>query len=63
MIAALLSIIVAILKRFDSEKFHNLGWILNHFAIGFVTGTLFCDIIKMNLGLDPALSVNDTLKS
>lgn len=32
--------------------------ILNHVALAFVTGAMFCDVIKMNFGLDPAIAVN-----
>ncbi|RZC34538.1 ninjurin-1, partial [Asbolus verrucosus] len=56
--AALLSIVVSILLTYEDEKFANLSWILNYISLGFVTGALFCDVIKMNFGLDPAVAVN-----
>ncbi|KAJ8969458.1 hypothetical protein NQ317_008790 [Molorchus minor] len=56
--AALLSVIVAILRVSTDEKLDMLAWILNHISLGFVTAALFSDIIKMNFGLDPAIAVN-----
>ncbi|XP_015836955.1 ninjurin-2 isoform X3 [Tribolium castaneum] len=58
--AALLSIVVSIMQTYEDEKIKNLSWILHHVSLGFVTGALFCDIIKMNFGLDPAVAVNVT---
>ncbi|KAF5278794.1 hypothetical protein FQA39_LY18352 [Lamprigera yunnana] len=58
--AAFLSILMAIFKMHEDPKLKLTAEILNHVALGFVTGTLFCDIIKMNFGLDPAVAVNMT---
>ncbi|KAK4885668.1 hypothetical protein RN001_001939 [Aquatica leii] len=60
--AALLSIIMGILKMHEDPKQKLVADILNHVALGFVTGTLFCDVIKMSFGLDPAVAVNITNK-
>ncbi|XP_030749773.1 ninjurin-2 isoform X3 [Sitophilus oryzae] len=59
--AGLLSVFIAVLRTYHQEKINTLLTILNQISLGFVTGTLFCDIIKMNFGLDPALAVNDTV--
>jgi hypothetical protein len=40
-----------------SELHRRVANILNGFALGFVVATLFCNVIKMNFGLDPALPV------
>ncbi|KAF5299922.1 hypothetical protein FQR65_LT09317 [Abscondita terminalis] len=61
--AGLLSIIMGILKMHEDPKQIMIAEILNHVALGFVTGTLFCDVIKMNFGLDPAVAVNITKNS
>ncbi|XP_074027380.1 ninjurin C isoform X6 [Leptinotarsa decemlineata] len=59
--AALLSIIVGILRGYEDEKLETLSWLLNQISLGFVTGTLFCEVIKMNFGLDPAIHINNTI--
>ncbi|XP_019758169.1 ninjurin-1 isoform X3 [Dendroctonus ponderosae] len=59
--AGLLSVLIGILKSYDSTQIDVIIPILNQIALGFVTGALFCDIIKMNFGLDPALPVNSSL--
>jgi hypothetical protein len=61
--AALLSIVVALLQSSEDGKLNVLGWVLHHVSLGFVTGALFCDVIKMNFGLDPALRFNVTVKT
>ncbi|XP_031329348.1 ninjurin-2 isoform X2 [Photinus pyralis] len=58
--AALLSLVMATMTIQQSTKQNTVAEILNHVALGFVTGALFCDIIKMNFGLDPAVAVNIT---
>ncbi|ENN78075.1 hypothetical protein YQE_05229, partial [Dendroctonus ponderosae] len=55
--AGLLSVLIGILKSYDSTQIDVIIPILNQIALGFVTGALFCDIIKMNFGLDPALPI------
>lgn len=32
---------------------------LYHISVGMMTGVVFCDVIKMTFGLDPALSQED----
>ncbi|XP_066263132.1 ninjurin-1-like isoform X1 [Euwallacea similis] len=58
--AGLLSVLIAIMRSYDDDKIDPIVAILNQIALGFVTGALFCDIIKMNFGLDPAIALNTT---
>lgn len=51
---------MGMLKIDQDPKQNLIAEILNHIALGFVTGALFCDVIKMNFGLDPAVAVNYT---
>lgn len=60
--AALISVISAILMVNEGSKYCLIAAILNQISLGFVTGALFCDVIKMNFGLDPAIAVNVTIK-
>ncbi|XP_076269151.1 ninjurin-1-like isoform X1 [Rhynchophorus ferrugineus] len=57
----LLSILVGVLKSYEQRKLDLIITILNQISLGFITGALFCDVIKMNFGLDPAVAVNHTL--
>lgn len=61
--AALIALVVAILRTYEDEKINILVWILNSVSLGFVTCALFCDIIKMSFGLDPAIAINETRKN
>ncbi|XP_060528973.1 ninjurin-2-like isoform X6 [Cylas formicarius] len=54
--AGLLSVMIAVLRTHQDESSKMLAWILNHISLAFVTGTLFCDVVKMNFGLDPAIA-------
>lgn len=49
---------MSVLKLHKTRKSDTVANILNHVALGFVTGALFCDVVKMNFGLDPAVAVN-----
>lgn len=53
---------MAVLKIWEDEKFETVANILNQISLGFVTGALFSEIVKMNFGLDPAIAVNVTLE-
>lgn len=59
----MLSIFVGFLKVRDDEQSETVTGILNQISLAFVTGAMFCDIIKMNFGLDPAIPVNITTDS
>ncbi|KFB36199.1 AGAP002124-PA-like protein [Anopheles sinensis] len=53
--AALLAVILTLVNLHGGEVQRKVANILNHFSLGFVVVALFCDIIKMNFGLDPAI--------
>ncbi|XP_050315874.1 ninjurin-1 isoform X2 [Anthonomus grandis grandis] len=58
--AGLLSILVSILRSYNDDKIDMIVAIVNQIALAFVTGALFCDVIKMNFGLDAAIAVIKT---
>jgi hypothetical protein len=53
--AAILAVILSLLNLHLGEWQRNLANVLNHISLGLVVVALFCDIIKMNFGLDPAV--------
>ncbi|XP_049286643.1 ninjurin-2 isoform X3 [Anopheles funestus] len=53
--AALLAVILTLVNLHGGEVQRKVANILNHFSLGFVVVALFCDVIKMNFGLDPAI--------
>ncbi|XP_035893077.1 ninjurin-2 isoform X4 [Anopheles stephensi] len=53
--AALLAVILTLVNLHGGEVQRKVANILNHFSLGFVVVALFCDVIKMNFGLDPAV--------
>ncbi|XP_045528302.1 ninjurin-2 isoform X2 [Pieris brassicae] len=57
--AGILALITSSLNADSHKKITN--W-LNQISVGLMTGVIFCDVIKMNFGLDPALSEHDYLK-
>lgn len=59
--AALLAVTMGILRIHEDVKQNKIVEITNHVALGFVTGALYCDVVKMNFGLDPAVADNATL--
>lgn len=61
MSAAILSVVVTAMRQYEGETLNQISWILNHLSIAFVTGALFCDVVKMSFGLDPAVAINNTL--
>lgn len=54
---------MAALRMHEEKKQESIANILNHVALALVTGALFCDVIKMNFGLDPAIAINTTIIS
>ncbi|XP_022911011.1 ninjurin-2 isoform X4 [Onthophagus taurus] len=58
--AAVLSIMIGTINVWNDHKHNLIAGYMNHVALGFVTSALFCDVIKMNFGLDPAVAVNAT---
>ncbi|XP_065081787.1 ninjurin-2 isoform X4 [Ochlerotatus camptorhynchus] len=53
--AALLAVILTLVNFHKGELQQRVANILNHFSLAFVVVALFCDVIKMNFGLDPAV--------
>ncbi|XP_040175506.1 ninjurin-2 isoform X5 [Anopheles arabiensis] len=53
--AAMLAVILTLVNLHGGEVQRKVANILNHFSLGFVVVALFCDVIKMNFGLDPAI--------
>ncbi|EAT45325.1 AAEL003398-PA, partial [Aedes aegypti] len=51
----LLAVILTLVNFHKGEVQQRVANILNHFSLAFVVTALFCDIIKMNFGLDPAV--------
>lgn len=47
------------LKILEDTSHAAIGNILNHISVGLVTCALFCDVVKMNFGLDPAVAVSE----
>lgn len=60
MSAALLTVLMAIYRMHENKRQEVIANILNHVSLACVTGVLFCDVIKMNFGLDPAIAYNIT---
>ncbi|KXJ73587.1 hypothetical protein RP20_CCG015458 [Aedes albopictus] len=54
--AALLAVILTLVNFHKGELQQRVANILNHFSLAFVVTALFCDIIKMSFGLDPAIA-------
>ncbi|XP_055311206.1 ninjurin-2 isoform X3 [Sitodiplosis mosellana] len=54
-IAALLSVILSTVDITKSNKQRELANRLSHLSLGFVLVSTFCNVIKMNFGLDPAI--------
>ncbi|XP_035773347.1 ninjurin-2-like isoform X4 [Anopheles albimanus] len=53
--AAMLAVILTLVNLHAGELQQKVANILNHFSLGFVVVALFCDVIKMSFGLDPAV--------
>lgn len=53
-----MALIVSILDLNHSNKHRRMATTFTHLSIGFVFVAVFCDIIKMNFGLDPAIPVD-----
>lgn len=51
----MLAVILTLVNLHGGEVQRKVANILNHFSLGFVVVALFCDVIKMNFGLDPAI--------
>ncbi|CAG9795561.1 unnamed protein product [Diatraea saccharalis] len=59
--AGILAIVMTFLDVENSDKQKKISYTLYHASVGMMTGVVFCDVMKMTFGLDPALSVKDSL--
>lgn len=53
--AAFLAVILTRLSLNENTQHRNIANTLTHVSMGLVFVALFCDVIKMNFGLDPAI--------
>lgn len=58
--AGVLALIISSLDGENSQKQKKIADWLYHSSIGLMTGMVFCDVLKMTFGLDPALSEQDS---
>ncbi|CAG4947796.1 unnamed protein product [Colias eurytheme] len=56
--AGILALVISSLNADNYKQKKIANW-LYHISVGLMTGVIFCDVIKMNFGLDPALSEHD----
>lgn len=59
--AGVLALIISSLDGEANPKHKKIADGLYHTSVGMMTGVIFCDVIKMTFGLDPALSLQDYL--
>ncbi|CAH2042606.1 unnamed protein product, partial [Iphiclides podalirius] len=58
-IAGILALIISSLDGEHNEKQKKMADGLYHVSLALMTGVVFCDVIKMTFGFDPALSEQD----
>lgn len=58
-VAACLALILTRLSLSEDCRQRKVANVLTHISIGFIFVALFCDVIKMNFGLDPAVPVTE----
>ncbi|XP_028166944.1 ninjurin-2 isoform X1 [Ostrinia nubilalis] len=61
--AGVLAIVMTFLDVDRSETEKKISLWLYHTSVGLMTCVVFCDVIKMTFGLDPALSEKDLLNN
>ncbi|XP_017103187.2 ninjurin-A isoform X5 [Drosophila bipectinata] len=54
-VAAGILLVVQSLISMHNPKDRSLGFTINHFVDAFIFLSVFCDVMKMNFGLDPAI--------
>ncbi|XP_052755785.1 ninjurin-1 isoform X2 [Galleria mellonella] len=59
--AGVLAIIITLMDEEGNQRKKKISDWLYHVSVGLMTGVVFCDVIKMTFGLDPALSEQDFL--
>ncbi|XP_069361327.1 ninjurin-1 isoform X1 [Maniola hyperantus] len=58
--AGILALVISAMDGESSNKQKKIADWLYHISVGLMTGVVFCDVIKMTFGLDPALSMQDS---
>ena len=58
-IAGILALVISALDGENSNKKKRIADWLYHTSVGMMTCVVFCDVIKMTFGFDPALSHRD----
>ncbi|KPJ03238.1 Ninjurin-2 [Papilio xuthus] len=58
-IAGVLALIISSLDDENNHKRKKIADGLYYLSVGLMTGVVFCDVIKMTFGFDPALSEQD----
>jgi len=61
-VAAGVLLIIQSLINMHNAKDRNLGFTINHFIDAFIFLSVFCDIMKMNFGIDPVVPHSDDVK-
>ncbi|XP_055716653.1 ninjurin-1 isoform X2 [Phlebotomus papatasi] len=54
--AAVIAVVLLTIFR-NGECHQKFAAVLNQLSLGFVLGAMFCDVVKMNFGLDPAIPI------
>ncbi|XP_061720612.1 ninjurin-2 isoform X2 [Cydia pomonella] len=57
--AGVMAIIISFMDNEGSHREKKIADWLYHGSVGLMTCSVFCDVIKMTFGLDPALSTQD----
>ncbi|KAJ6633839.1 Ninjurin-1 [Pseudolycoriella hygida] len=57
--AAVLAFITSRLDLYKSARQRDIANLLTHVSMGLVFVSLFCDVVKMNFGLEPAIPFSD----
>ncbi|XP_037032741.1 ninjurin-2 isoform X2 [Bradysia coprophila] len=57
--AAVLAFLTSRLDLYESARQRSIANALTHVSMGLVFVALFCDVVKMNFGLEPAIPVTD----
>ncbi|XP_072942947.1 ninjurin-1 isoform X6 [Epargyreus clarus] len=57
--AGILAILISSMDPDNSHRQKKIADWLYHISVGLMTGAVFCDVIKMTFGLDPAVSQQD----
>lgn len=59
--AAFFAMLLSRLSLNESDRHRKIANALTHVSMGLVFVALFCDVIKMNFGLDPAVPIVDVV--